>query len=82
MTNPPWYNESNELTSITIDNLINNELTISQPQECYDKGLEENEYKSKLLLDLSDIVFTIKKKLSDNEYKEIMELLLNIKNCY
>lgn len=80
MTNPPLYN--NELTPITRGNLINNELIISQPQECYDKGLEENEYKSKLLLDLSDIIFTIKTKLSDNEYKEIMELLLKIKNSY
>lgn len=80
MTNPPWNN--NELTPITIDNLTNNELIISQSQECCDKGLEENEYKTKLLLDLSDIIFTIKTKLSDNEYKEIMELLLKIKNSY
>ena len=45
-----------------------------------DKDSQENTDKINTFLDLSNLIFDIREKISDKEYKDIMETMSKLKN--
>tara|TARA_Y100000768_G_C23685258_1_gene544241 strand:+ start:356 stop:613 length:258 start_codon:yes stop_codon:yes gene_type:complete len=84
MTNPPVQHiERNIMDSNTVTSIFNigifyldGDGSIRNLSE--DKDSQEN--KDNIFIDLSNLIFDIREKISDIEYKDIMETMSKLKN--
>lgn len=84
MTNPPVQQiERNIMDSNTVTSIFNigifyldGDGSIRNLSE--DKDSQEN--KDNIFIDLSNLIFDIREKISDKEYKDIMETMSKLKN--